>query len=148
LNKNEFSSFVKLEGDTSRQLAKFLEKVLNEDSKLTKVLKTINQSIIATPFIRLKRAFPPDIIFEDKSGHWKIIVDIVKGQEVIITHKKAGASKDTQVGFEFTWELIMRFDWAMETLIEASLKTTGVQFDKGISAEKKKQVQKIIDNFK
>lgn len=93
LIKSEFSNFVKTSGDTSRQLAKFLQHVLKDNSKLSKVLKAINQSIIATPFIRLKYAFPKNIPFEDKSGNWKIIVDIVKGHEVVVTHKKSGVSK-------------------------------------------------------
>lgn len=68
--KQDFDLFVKQAGDTSRQLSKFLEKVLPEESKLCKVLKAINQSIIASPFIRLKQAFGK-IAFEVKKAREK-----------------------------------------------------------------------------
>lgn len=67
--KNEFFNFIKQGGgDTSRQLSRFLQQVLKEDSKLCKVLKAINQSIIASPFLRLKYIFPKYLPFEDMSG--------------------------------------------------------------------------------
>jgi len=149
--RNEFYSFVKEGGggDTSRQLSKFLEHVLKEDSKLGKVLKAINQSIIATPFIRLKMKFPNHIAFKDVSGTWKIIVNILPNEEIHVIHQKSGvsASPPPQGGFEFTWELFMRFDWELKNLMEADLKTTGVTFDSGINEQAKKEVQNIIDTF-
>jgi len=149
LIKTEFSKFVKAGGDTSRQLAKFLEHVLKEETKMTKILKAINQSIIATPFIRLKFAFPKDNPFEDQSGNWKIIVEIIQNQEIVVTHKKVGSSKEPppKGGFEFTWELVMKFSWTLDTMISASLKTTGITFEKGISELNQKQIQKIVDSF-
>jgi hypothetical protein len=62
--QREFGSFIKTGGDTSRQMAKFLQHVLKDGSKLTQVLKAINQSIIATPFVRLKHVFHEGIPFE------------------------------------------------------------------------------------
>jgi hypothetical protein len=87
--RKEFDVFVKQGGDTSRQLAKFLQHVLKPDSRVCAVLKAVNQSIIASPFIRLKYAFQK-IPFEDISGKWKIIVHIVPNEEVWVIHQKSG----------------------------------------------------------
>ena len=92
INK-EFDNFVKQAGDTSRQLSKFLQQVIREEDKLCKVLKAINQSIIATPFLRLKQSFQK-LPFEDIGGKWKIIVNIIPKEEVCVIHQKAAASKE------------------------------------------------------
>jgi len=149
--KSEFFKFVQEggAGDTSRQLSKFLQHVLKEESRLAKVLKAINQSIIASPFIRLKLAFPKTIPFEDMSGTWQIIVNIVPNKEVVVTHKKSGASKDKppQGGFEFQWELVMRFDWDLSEMLEADLITTKITFEETILEANRKEVQAVFDKF-
>jgi len=149
--KNEFFSFVQQSGggDTSRQLSKFLQQVLKEDSKLCKVLKAVNQSIIATPFIRLKLAFPNQIPFEDIPGTWKVIVKIVPKEEVVVIHQKSGASRNPspQGGFEFAWELVMRFPWDLKGLINAQLAITNVTFDGNIIQQNRNQVQQIVNQF-
>lgn len=146
--KSEFGTFVKQAGDTSRQLSKFLQHVLKEDSKVAKVLKAITQSIIASPFIRLKYAFQK-VPFEDLSGKWKIIVSIVPGEEIVVLHQKAGISKDGPPisGFEFQWELRMRFDWNMTSLTQATLVMNGVTYQHGISDSARKEIQHIVDTF-
>lgn len=165
----KFSQFIKDgTGDTARQLARFLESVIKENSKLAGVLKSINQSIIATPFIILKRAFPQHMQFEDVSGTWKIIVNITPGEEVAVIHKvkfldvslikigfnfdvqKKGISKSNvrEGGFEFTWDLIMRFDWKLQQLKAAELEITSISFDSNMSEANKKELQSVVDHFK
>eukprot|EP01119_Soliformovum_irregulare_P017793 TRINITY_DN533_c1_g1_i2.p1 TRINITY_DN533_c1_g1~~TRINITY_DN533_c1_g1_i2.p1 ORF type:complete len:1130 (-),score=412.15 TRINITY_DN533_c1_g1_i2:54-3443(-) len=149
LIRSEFSKFVSGAGDTSRQLSKFLEHVLKDNSKMSKVLKAINQSIIATPFIRLKVIFPTHLPFEDKAGSWTIEIVIEPQRCVKVIHRKAGSSKEgpPQGGFEFQWELTMTFPWNLETMQSAVLKITNLTFDKGIVDTHKKEVQHIVDTF-
>jgi len=147
--RSKFSSFVQQGGDTSRQLSKFLQNVLLEDSKLAKVLKAINQSIIATPFIRLKYAFPQDIPFEDVAGTWKIIVTLIPKQGIVITHKKSGQSKEAPPtgGFEFHWELVMKFTWDLLQMADAELNITSYSFDNNMKEANKKTIQKVLEGF-
>jgi len=149
--ENEFDSFIKggKGADTSRQMARFLQHVLKENSKLCKVLKAINQSIIASPFVRLKAAFPKELPFEDMGGTWKIIVHVLPGREVCVTHQKQGSSKEQPPvgGFDFEWELVMRFDWNLDSLVEVQLDITSIHFEKGILEEHKKKVEKILNRL-
>jgi hypothetical protein len=70
-------------------------------------------------------------------------------QSVTVVHKKLGASRlgPPDGGFEFTWELSMKFDWALSRLLEAKLTMTGVTFVTGIAEERRKEVQRVIQNF-
>lgn len=147
--KTKFSSFVQQGGDTSRQLSKFLQNVLHEESKLVKVLKAINQSIIATPFIRLKYAFPNEIPFEDVAGTWKIIVTLIPKQGIIVTHKKSGQSKEGPPlgGFEFHWELIMKFTWDLAQMADAELNITSYSFDNNMKESNRKMMMKVLEGF-
>jgi hypothetical protein len=149
--KREFNSFVQQSGagDTSRQLSRFLQHILKESSKLARVLKAINQSIIATPFIRLKHAFPKECPFEDMGGTWKIIVSIVPKEEVVVIHQKTGVSKDAPPigGYEFKWELVMKFNWELTKMLQAQLQIVGIVFQKGILESNKKKIQETVDCF-
>lgn len=122
LINQEFGKFVTEEtGDTARQLAKFLEHVLKEESKLAAVLKAINQSIIATPFIILKRSFPKQLPFEDVSGTWKILVKITPKEEVSVVHqvikKKKILSKNFITKYFFFIFVFCR-KWEFQKLIQ------------------------------
>eukprot|EP01117_Protostelium_nocturnum_P001802 TRINITY_DN1225_c0_g1_i4.p1 TRINITY_DN1225_c0_g1~~TRINITY_DN1225_c0_g1_i4.p1 ORF type:complete len:182 (-),score=48.38 TRINITY_DN1225_c0_g1_i4:110-655(-) len=156
--KNEIGKYVKNTGDTSRQLSKFLEEILSEKDKLSRVLKCINQSIIAAPYIQLKTAWPSKYPFEDVGSSWLINVNIVKGREVVVTHRKlAAASVDLknrgkeklkdEPGFEFAWELIMRFDWEVSRMNEATFKTCDIKFDNNYPDRAKKKVMKAYNQF-
>jgi len=71
------------------------------------------------------------------------------GREVCVTHQKQGCSKEQPPvgGFDFEWELVMRFDWNLDSLLEVQLDITSLHFEAGILQENKMKVQKILDQL-
>ncbi|PRP74329.1 hypothetical protein PROFUN_15576 [Planoprotostelium fungivorum] len=149
-------------GDTSRQLTKHLEQYLSEESRVTKVLKCINQSIVAAPFLQLREAWPVQHPFEDDARGWSISVNIVKNQEVVITHRKRAIARPCDANgriipksaddpqppkFIFFWEVVLRFDWEMNRMTGAAFKTTDLHFEPGYPDRAKKRVTKAYDMF-
>jgi len=84
------------------------------------------------------------------SGTWKIIVNIVPHEEVSVVHYKTAVSKSPppEGGYEFEWELVMKFDWDLSQMKSAELNTKSVKFSPAILEENKKEVQNIINKFK
>jgi hypothetical protein len=100
---------------------------------------------------------------QDVGGKWKILVHVVPQEEVWVIHQKVAVSKEGKGfrgvsgvdgckgppsgGFEFNWELKMRFDWDLKTLRETQLLIKGVTYQFGISESARKEVQSVVDNF-
>jgi len=87
--------------------------------------------------------------FEDVSGKWKIIVNIVPNEEICVIHQKTGVSKEgpPNSGYEFNWELRMHFNWELTALLETNLVMKGVTYQHGITEHARKEVQHIVDTF-
>ncbi len=68
---------------------------------------------------------------------------------VLVTHQKTGSSKflPPKGGFQFTWELQMKFPWSLDRMDGAYLKVLNSEFQDGIAAEIKREVQKILLAF-
>jgi hypothetical protein len=45
------------------------------------------------------------------------------------------------------WELRMRFNWELTTLLEAPLVMKGVTYQHGINDHSRKEIQHIVDTF-
>lgn len=66
----------------NKQLNKFLEEMMKEEYKTTRVLKCVSQNILAVPFMQLKFAWPEKFPFEDEPNEWAIFINVVRDQEV------------------------------------------------------------------
>lgn len=51
-------------------------------------------------------------------------------------------------GYEFCWELVMRFNWDLTKMTKAELEITSITFDSNMSESNRKELQTVVDNFR
>ena len=90
--ENRFDEFVKKEGDTSMQLLGFLNDVIKDDSKVSKILKLTHQKIIFPAFYRVKGMVYKTWPFKDQRGSWNVELHILENG-IKVCHSKLQESK-------------------------------------------------------
>ncbi|PRP89337.1 Ras family protein [Planoprotostelium fungivorum] len=146
----EYTRFMRSTEGNTRDFSRFLQSALQPQWRLSMLLKCINQWITAVPYIQLKRAWSDAFPFDEDPDSWKIVINLVKDKEIIVTHRKSAISrknKNEESGYTFQWEVVLRFDWMLKKMTSATFKTCDIQWDTGFSEKSKKKILKIFDQF-
>jgi len=119
--ETRFDEFVKTEGDTSVQLLGFLNNVIKDDSKLSKILKLTHQRIIFPAYYRVKGIIYDALPFKDQRGSWNL--DLIMFEDGLkVVHSKLQESKsgwpesnDSKQPRQFN------FGWSLNIFLSADL---------------------------
>jgi len=99
----------KANSDAGRRLANFFDAAVGDDSKLAKVLKASNQSVVSPAVVRLKSALSSKFPYKDIRGGWRLYIEITDEKNVVVRHTKLEQSFDEE-SFKFQWQFEMMFD--------------------------------------
>jgi len=149
LIKEKYKDYVKGSGDISQQILKFLGDVINDNSKMMKVLKACHQKILLPGYYFIKSQIYENYPFKDFRGSWGIKI-VVNNEEVTVTHKKrqqSNSETDGSPDFEFDWELRIIFDRAVQRIQYISAKVISTLVNDKLSDEKKQHIHSIFDNL-
>jgi len=149
LIKGKYKEYIKGTGDISQQILKFLADVINDNSKLMKVLKACHQKILLPGYYFIKSQIYEHYPFKDFRGSWSIKI-VVDTDEVTVTHKKRQQSNSETDGapdFEFDWELKISFDKNIQRIQRISAKVVNTLVNEKLSDEKKQHIHSIFDNM-
>jgi len=126
-------------------IKKFISEVL-EDSKLSRLLKTMTQSVVAPIIIHMKENIGDIYPHNSLKGGWSILVEI-REKFVTVTHTKEEITLPTNEDqFYFKWDICYTFDSEIKYLnkVEVELATLShFRIFKRIK-EKKKTCKLII----
>jgi len=135
--------------EPSIHLKNFFATYISKSSRLLALLKGLNQTILAPPYISLKTKFAAlDLPILDVNGSWLIEV-VFKTEEIIIIHSKKANSISLlpEERFSFRWHIAIAFDRQMINIKEVRLSMTELEMNKQIRDKtKKKKLQSIKDH--
>lgn len=124
---NLFSLFKNISKDNQKSLNAILSRMLIEDSLALKFFKLMaNQSILAYPYILIKSKLEPMFQVIDKKGTWRIPV-IVKGEQVIVSHRKKLRSTGEFEGMEIEWQLDIYYDRNIDYLEKCEIRIISIK---------------------
>ena len=112
-----------------------------------KVLKTINQDFIGHCAYELKLHITTNFLTKDvrTAEGWRIIVKIVKNEEVMVTHTRREQSVDLpgqdRNHWEFEWSIKMKFDYKMSEMNFADLRVTDLFLSPSMDVDLEKKVK-------
>jgi len=125
-------------GEVALQLALWLKMNISSDTRVIRILKVCNQSILASAVVRMKSTVGMDWPYKDLRGQWTIQIRKTEDGCIHVTHTKKEISYesnslyDTQ-HFSFTWELQMIFDPNVEVMQKVSVVISEMDFVEGVS---------------
>jgi len=150
--QQNFKNYIVLEGvkdrDMSREIASLFE-YLGKDCKIAKVLKAINQAIIAPPIIELTLNVCAKLPFRDAGG-WRIYVHRHENQLTVTHAKKQKArsyAKEDEFEFEWRLEIVFGEDPNLDTLSHINLKVTDIGYGEMLSQTKKSEVENMLSSY-
>lgn len=112
-----------------------------------KVLKTINQDFVGHCAYELKLHITTNFLTKDvrTAEGWRIIVKIVKDEEVMVTHTRREQSVDMpgqeRNHWEFEWSIKMKFDYGMKEMNFADLRVTDLFLSPSMDVDLEKKVK-------
>lgn len=130
------------------QLSHFFSKHVHPESKILKLLKLINQLILAPPYLSLKNIFGAiDCPITDVSGFYFIKV-VFRKDEVMVFHikKSKSMSENPEDYFEFVWNLQIRAGEDISHLKEVNFSLSDIKFHENMKESKKKKIIGIKSN--
>eukprot|EP01116_Phalansterium_solitarium_P012624 TRINITY_DN29077_c0_g1_i1.p1 TRINITY_DN29077_c0_g1~~TRINITY_DN29077_c0_g1_i1.p1 ORF type:complete len:307 (+),score=52.78 TRINITY_DN29077_c0_g1_i1:171-1091(+) len=103
-----------------------------ENHRTSRLLKAINQAIIAPPVIKLKTEFGRKHPFKDLRGAWRIRVDVRPpeagdDEAVSVVHTRSELSFEADL-FQFDWDFKMLFNRDLTCLSEIAIGIKHVRF--------------------
>jgi len=120
-------------GDLAKYLLPYLQSLGGDELKMIRVLKGINQCLIAPVVTRLKNVMENlDLSFNSKRNGWTVLI-AKESNVVVILHRKteqaAPSAMDSFGEFSFDWFLEFSFDTALSTVlsVKCSLKLDSVK---------------------
>eukprot|EP01119_Soliformovum_irregulare_P011552 TRINITY_DN290_c2_g1_i5.p1 TRINITY_DN290_c2_g1~~TRINITY_DN290_c2_g1_i5.p1 ORF type:complete len:322 (-),score=97.84 TRINITY_DN290_c2_g1_i5:964-1929(-) len=135
--------------DISRDLTRFLEEVVKEESPTLRVLKACNQATIAPAVIELTLALSKRLSFKD-GGSWRIRVT-VDSDEISVTHWKKQRPLikpgEDEIYLHFEWELTLFFDKSARKITDFLFKLSDIEFVEGVEEEKKAGVLDALETY-
>jgi len=134
--------------ESNVHLKNFFETYISSTSKLMALVKVLNQSILASPYISLKKKFDAfDLPIVDVSGSW-LIQTVFKGYEIVVIHSKRmkSTAEVAEEEFTFRWFLAISFDKLLTTINEVKLSINDLEMNKEIKEKTKKKLQSIKDH--
>ncbi|KAH3762029.1 hypothetical protein Pelo_6139 [Pelomyxa schiedti] len=117
-------------------------------SKVTKILKAINQSVIAPAVIELNISICAGCPFKDAPapGVWEIELALYDDLVQVIHRRKQvniDARKEEDA-FEFTWELVMQLDSEVDSIQDCSIRIVDWKFGSKTSEIRKQLVTRLL----
>jgi len=135
--------------DISRELNRFLNEVVEENSPTLRILKACNQSIIAPAVIELTLNVQKRLQFKDGGG-WRIKI-MAKETEVSVTHWKRQRHvvkpPDQELFDFFEWELTLNFDKKVERITRYSFNLSEIQFNSNATQEQRAKITNILNEY-
>jgi len=135
--------------DISRELKRFLDEVVEENSPVVRVLKACNQAIIAPPVIELTLNVQKQVSFKDGGG-WRIRI-MVKDNEVSVTHwkrqKHVAKPPERELFDFFEWELTLLFDKRVERIMSYSFLLSDIQFNQNATQQQRNEITNILTEY-
>jgi hypothetical protein len=127
------------------QLETFFRKHIPKDSKVLQVMKVINQSMLAPPYIALKSIFAGvDLPVTDMGGFYSIKV-VFKQSEVVVVHSKKvkAVSECEDDYFEFLWHLQIILDSKLDKFKDIEIILAETSMGDKMKDSKKKRLSKL-----
>eukprot|EP01112_Ceratiomyxa_fruticulosa_P020335 TRINITY_DN6894_c0_g1_i1.p1 TRINITY_DN6894_c0_g1~~TRINITY_DN6894_c0_g1_i1.p1 ORF type:complete len:774 (+),score=144.84 TRINITY_DN6894_c0_g1_i1:131-2323(+) len=134
----------------SKQFPKFILEDLGDENRVVRVLKGINQAIIAPSVIELKLSMCPKLPFKDVSGGWIVHVRRRESGAVVVSHSRKQEHMDKRKEeeyFEFTWVLTMVFDGLLSSMTEITLQIENLRFGEHTTEAKKEEYTTVFKPY-
>merc|ERR1712137_653922 len=85
-------------GDIAAQLGYFMKNYYTDDSRVIRILKVCNQSLLAPTVVRMKESIGTKYPYKDQRGQWVIVIRKEK-ESVTVTHTKKEQSWESLSDF-------------------------------------------------
>lgn len=151
---DSYEKIVTAQSDESGQLAGQLGqffRMIGEDCKLVKILKTCHQGTIAPIIIEMRLKILSGFPFRDSPG-WKIRISSDPLTKIVsVSHTKRQCQQShnrPEEEFEFEWELKIEFNPQIEEIINVSFKVNELKFGKDCSAELKEKLTLCLKDYR
>jgi len=148
LFQEKFIEEMQHHADLSNGMMGFFRDYIAKDSKTLKILKVINQAVLAPPYIALRNKFI-SIDAPIKDVHLWLIEVAFRTDEVVVVHSKRArsVSEDPLDFIQFNWHLQITLDKEITKLKEAKLSITDLELSDEMDKNKKKKIQSIKDDI-
>lgn len=133
-----------------------------DDFRLIRLTKMLTQSIVASPYVRLKRIFSEiSMPVKDVTGMWSIDIHFrgdvhavrqrwhawhLSDDRIEIAHAKRCESMDSDPSkkFNFLWRMTVAMDTEVNKVLSVDMVVQQIGFDDEMSESDKKKVNSLI----
>mmetsp|Transcript_16381 Transcript_16381/g.20956 ORF Transcript_16381/g.20956 Transcript_16381/m.20956 type:complete len:289 (-) Transcript_16381:119-985(-) len=131
-------------GDVAAQLGNFMGNNYTDDSRVIRILKVCNQSLLAPTVVRMKESIGIKYPYKDQRGQW-IIVIRKEHENITVTHTKKEQSWESLSDFalqhfEYTWSLRIELDITGENLLSVTVTIDDIQFEDTVPHETRNKI--------
>lgn len=138
---------IDINSDLSKNLKSFFDNHIKSDSRILSLLKLINQSVLAPPYITLRNKFAAvDLPITDV--HLWLIEVIFRTKQIVVVHSKKARSNSTnqEDQFEFIWHLQITLDREAKSVLDVRLSITDLEMNEKMDKAKKKKITNIVEH--
>ncbi|PRP81402.1 hypothetical protein PROFUN_11023 [Planoprotostelium fungivorum] len=140
---------VPCKSDLSRELYIYFAQLIDangvaklDDMILMRLLRTLTQSIVAAPYLRLKSAFSAvQLPVKDVNGLWSIDVRFHEDR-VTVTHSKRCTSSEANQ-FHFLWRMCLEVDRDIREVLSVDMNISQIEFDDNFGEREREKIRKI-----